>query len=196
MDDWKIADLACLTTAQRQAFAKGMRLGSLFPPRSRAYRTNKHPPVSASILTVSHLLVKRVPEVAKKCEMPVNEMEHLIDLVCQELHRSPRTIRAVDRIGEEIFTTGERYLDETLGGGIRTGMVWEIAGEKCVRPPLVLLESDPLLLGLIAGTRERPNWPYNSPSQSSSLLKRGVCMAQHTTSLPATSPRSWNVSSK
>ena len=57
-------------------------------------------------------------------------MEQLIDLVCQELYQSPRTIRAVDRIGEEIFTTGERYLDEALGGGLRTGMVWEIAGEK------------------------------------------------------------------
>ncbi|KAM5539091.1 hypothetical protein V8D89_007314 [Ganoderma adspersum] len=106
MDHWRLADLACLTAAQRQAFAK------------------------ANILTVSHLLVKRVPDVAKKCNMPVNEMENLIDLVCQELYQSPRTIRAVDRIGEEMFTTGERYLDETLGGGIRTGMVWEVAGEK------------------------------------------------------------------
>ncbi|PIL23794.1 hypothetical protein GSI_13545 [Ganoderma sinense ZZ0214-1] len=106
MDDWKLADLECLSTAQKQAFAK------------------------ASILTASNLLVRRVPEVAKKCKIPVAEMEDLIDLVCQELYQSPRTIRTVDRIGEEVFTTGERYLDETLGGGIRTGMVWEIAGEK------------------------------------------------------------------
>lgn len=87
-------------------------------------------PVSATILTASNLLVKRVPDVAKKCKMPITDMEQLIDLVCQELYQSPRTIRAVDRIGEEIFTTGERYLDEALGGGLRTGMVWEIAGEK------------------------------------------------------------------
>lgn len=57
-------------------------------------------------------------------------MEYLIDSVCQELFQSPRTIRAVDRIGDETFTTGEQHLDEALGGGVRTGMVWEIAGEK------------------------------------------------------------------
>ena len=89
--------------------------------------------LSARILTASNLLVKRVPEVAKKCRIPVAELENLIDLVCDELFQSPRTIRTVDRIGGEVFTTGEPYLDEALGGGIRTGMVWEIAGEKWVR---------------------------------------------------------------
>ncbi|KAI1787943.1 P-loop containing nucleoside triphosphate hydrolase protein [Ganoderma leucocontextum] len=62
--------------------------------------------------------------------MKTDEMERLIDSVCQELYQSPRTIREVYRLGEEVFTTGEPYMDEALGGGIRTGMLWEIAGEK------------------------------------------------------------------
>ena len=31
---------------------------------------------------------------------------------------------------DEIFTSGDPFLNKKLGGGIRTGMVWEIVGER------------------------------------------------------------------
>ena len=31
---------------------------------------------------------------------------------------------------DEIFSTGDYILDQALGGGIRTGMLWEIVGER------------------------------------------------------------------
>jgi DNA repair protein RAD57 len=31
---------------------------------------------------------------------------------------------------DDIFSTGDTTLDQALGGGIRTGMLWEIVGER------------------------------------------------------------------
>lgn len=31
---------------------------------------------------------------------------------------------------DELFSTGDTTLDQALGGGIRTGMLWEIVGER------------------------------------------------------------------
>ncbi|KAI0670598.1 P-loop containing nucleoside triphosphate hydrolase protein [Trametes maxima] len=57
-------------------------------------------------------------------------MEALIDLVCKELASPPRLLREVVHLGAEKFTTGDTNLDEVLSGGIRIGMVWELAGEN------------------------------------------------------------------
>ena len=71
-------------------------------------------------------------DAAKKCRIPVKEIEILIDLVCKELAPQPQTLRDVADLGEEKFTTGDSHIDDVLGGGVRTGMLWEISGEKCV----------------------------------------------------------------
>ena len=57
-------------------------------------------------------------------------MEAIYNLVCKELYQEPRPLREVKGIGEESFTTGDEVVDNVLGGGIRTGMVWELCGEK------------------------------------------------------------------
>ena len=36
----------------------------------------------------------------------------------------------LDNEEDEYFTTGDVVLDRALGGGIRTGMVWEVVGER------------------------------------------------------------------
>jgi len=42
-----------------------------------------------------------------------------------------RRLKDVQAEGDD-FTTGDPRLDDALGGGIRTGMIWEVAGERCV----------------------------------------------------------------
>jgi RecA/RadA recombinase len=37
-----------------------------------------------------------------------------------------------------LLTTGDTTLNRVLGGGIRTGMVWEFVGERCVLIPYLL----------------------------------------------------------
>lgn len=49
------------------------------------------------------------------------------------LNRTP--VPKLQRLDEyptraETFTTGSEVLDGMLGGGLRTGMVWEVVGER------------------------------------------------------------------
>ncbi|KAJ2975086.1 hypothetical protein NUW54_g11786 [Trametes sanguinea] len=82
------------------------------------------------VQTVSELLLAAPSELAKKCRIPFKEMEALVDAVSKELAPQPRPLKEVAHIGEEKFTTGDSHLDDVLGGGIRTGMLWEISGEN------------------------------------------------------------------
>ena len=56
-----------------------------------------------------------------------------MDSVCKERCKPVRLLEHVVQEGNEVFTTGDSQLDHALGGGIRTGMVWEIAGERYVQ---------------------------------------------------------------
>ena len=83
------------------------------------------------IFTVEDLLLSSPQEVAHKCKTEPSTVEGMIQYMYDNV--TPRQIRRLKEIeaeGEE-FTTGDSRLDEALGGGIRTGMVWEVAGERC-----------------------------------------------------------------
>ncbi len=86
----------------------------------------------AKLQTVSDLLLKKPVDLAKKCRIPAREMETIVNMVCKELYQPPTLLRDVANVGEEKFTTGESHMDKALGGGVRTGFIWEISGEKCV----------------------------------------------------------------
>ncbi len=86
---------------------------------------------AASVQTVSDLLLKPPAELANKCKAwQLKDINTIIDLVCNELNEEPTTLRDGRYVDDRMFTTGESQLDETLGGGFRTGMLWEICGEK------------------------------------------------------------------
>ncbi|RXW21028.1 hypothetical protein EST38_g4839 [Candolleomyces aberdarensis] len=58
---------------------------------------------------------------------------------------------------DEIFSTGNHILDQALGGGIRTGMLWEIVGESSAGKTQVALQlslfvQNPPELGGISGS--------------------------------------------
>ncbi|KAJ8457077.1 hypothetical protein ONZ51_g11746 [Trametes cubensis] len=106
MESKFLSDLGNLTMAQKTTLARG------------------------KLQTVSDLLLMKPADAAKKCRIPVKEIEILIDLVCKELAPQPQTLRDVADLGEEKFTTGDSHIDDVLGGGVRTGMLWEISGEN------------------------------------------------------------------
>lgn len=81
---------------------------------------------------MSDLVLYPPNDLAKKLRMPLSEIQKLVQIVCKEVaqqlddesrHRSP---------SDACFTTGDEILDEAIGGGIRTNMVWEFCGERCV----------------------------------------------------------------
>lgn len=62
--------------------------------------------------------------------MTLGEAQKLIEDTCNELATTSLQVIQLNETTDDKFTTGDAIIDETLGGGIRTGMVWEIAGER------------------------------------------------------------------
>jgi DNA repair protein RAD57 len=79
--------------------------------------------------TVTDLLLASIPDIAKKCKASPIQLRQIFDKV---LNAVPLLkYDALDTLpDDEIFTTGDATLDNALGGGIRTGMLWEVAGER------------------------------------------------------------------
>ena len=62
--------------------------------------------------------------------MTLMEAQNIITIVCKQHARQPRSLADAEIESDEIFTTGNDELDDALGGGIRTGMMWEIVGQR------------------------------------------------------------------
>ena len=92
--------------------------------------------LSGRILTVSDLLLTAPTEAAKKCKLSLMEIQSIMDIICKERTHNPRSLahENVPRDGES-FTTGDVELDSALGGGVRTGMIWEIVGQRYCHIP-------------------------------------------------------------
>ncbi|KAL6309117.1 P-loop containing nucleoside triphosphate hydrolase protein [Sparassis latifolia] len=110
-----------------------------------------------NILTVADLMLTSPGDLVKKCRFSLNEAQKIVDLVCRELAHQPRMLEDVVEEGEEKFTTGDLRLDETLGGGIRPGMLWEVVGESAAGKTqlalqLCLMVQLPLELGGLSGS--------------------------------------------
>ncbi|CAA7269348.1 unnamed protein product [Cyclocybe aegerita] len=81
--------------------------------------------------TVTDLLSNTVQDIAKKCKASPLEIKRIVEKVLDATpyHHISRLDNLQDE-SEEKFTTGDIILDAALGGGIRTGMVWEVVGES------------------------------------------------------------------
>jgi predicted ATP-dependent serine protease len=85
---------------------------------------------SGGISSISDLLLTSPNAIAKQCHLSPLEIKGIIASVCKEQYRQVRQLDDVEHEGDEVFTTGDSRLDDVLGGGIRTGMIWEIVGER------------------------------------------------------------------
>jgi DNA repair protein RAD57 len=84
-----------------------------------------------NLLVISDILSTSVADIARKCKISPVEAQGIINSLCKENPHRLRQLGNVKQEGEEKFTTGDAHLDDALGGGIRTGMVWEVVGERC-----------------------------------------------------------------
>ena len=80
--------------------------------------------------TVLDLFLSMPQDIAKKCRVTVREANEMLDMASSAITKVPRRLSDI-AIEPNCFTTGDENLDKILGGGIRTGMVWEIVGEGC-----------------------------------------------------------------
>ncbi|KAJ6623394.1 P-loop containing nucleoside triphosphate hydrolase protein [Mycena sp. CBHHK59/15] len=134
MDSLVLSTLSCLSNTQNVALKKG------------------------NLQTVADLLLTSPQDISRKCRISPLEAKCILDAVCTSNapHFSSLAV-AVDQDLEEICTTGDRYLDVALGGGLRTGMVWEIFGESAAGKTqmalqLSLLVQIPPSLGGLSGS--------------------------------------------
>ncbi|KAH8107217.1 P-loop containing nucleoside triphosphate hydrolase protein [Cristinia sonorae] len=95
----------------------------------------------AKINTVSDLILIPPTEVAKRCKLTLFAAQAIVDLVYRELAPVPIRLDSKSTKEREIFTTGVEDLDTLLGGGIRTGMVWEIVGESAAGKTQLALQT-------------------------------------------------------
>lgn len=82
-------------------------------------------------MKVEDLLLASPSDIARKSHVAAQVVERILDTVCRALAQQPRSLKDVQHEGNEKFTTGDERLDNALGGGLRTGMVWEVVGERC-----------------------------------------------------------------
>ncbi|THV01007.1 P-loop containing nucleoside triphosphate hydrolase protein, partial [Dendrothele bispora CBS 962.96] len=100
------------------------------------------------ILTLSDLVLTSPQEIARRCRVALSEIQLIVSLACKSQPIQSRNLAQIfsengledDNENDEVtrqlrllgrkFTTGDHILDGALGGGIRTGMIWEIVGES------------------------------------------------------------------
>lgn len=79
---------------------------------------------------LSDLLLSTSSDISRTTRIAPLEVTRILEAACRE-HAVPiNKIKDLPMEGEEKFTTGDAELDSMLGGGIRTGMLWEVVGER------------------------------------------------------------------
>ncbi|KAL5532939.1 RHP57 [Sanghuangporus sanghuang] len=78
----------------------------------------------------SDIVLTPPEEIAKKLRTSLSEAQAIVETVCKEIARKSLRIAKIAECSDEKFTTGDSALDRAIGGGIRTGMVWELVGES------------------------------------------------------------------
>ncbi|CAK5279544.1 unnamed protein product [Mycena citricolor] len=82
-----------------------------------------------NVLTVSNLILLSVPDLGRRCRISPLEAKAILEVVC--LNSAPRAVSLEESSNvEQMISTGDSQIDTALGGGIRTGMVWEVFGES------------------------------------------------------------------
>lgn len=81
--------------------------------------------------------------ISRRCKITPLEAERIVQLVCGDDLPEIKTLDAYD-FERDIFTSGDEHLDRALGGGVRTGMIWEVVGERSVSTFHIHLGSDVL----------------------------------------------------
>ncbi|KAG2149170.1 Rad51B protein, partial [Suillus clintonianus] len=106
---------------------------------------------------LSDLLLSTPSDISRTARIPPLEVTRILQAACRECVSPINKIKDWPLEGEEKFTTGDADLDSMLGGGIRTGMLWEIVGESAAGKTqfalqLSLLVQLPSRLGGVLGS--------------------------------------------
>lgn len=119
MDAQPLAKLVKLTFTQREQLDRG----KLFCSCLQHVSSTDTGLILAGITTVEELLLLSALQLVQRCNIAPPEADSIIDTVCEELAPRLRTLDDPGIAKDLTFTTGDRLLDNCLGGGITTGKI-------------------------------------------------------------------------
>ncbi|KAJ7694125.1 P-loop containing nucleoside triphosphate hydrolase protein [Mycena rosella] len=109
-----------------------------------------------NLQTIPELLFASPQDLARRCRISPLEAKAIFNTVCE--NNPPQIISLAEEDDQEqICSTGDAHLDAALGGGLRTGMLWEIfgqsaAGKTQMALQLSLFAQVPASLGGLSGS--------------------------------------------
>ncbi|KAK0228305.1 P-loop containing nucleoside triphosphate hydrolase protein [Armillaria fumosa] len=109
-------------------------------------------------LTPDDVLLAPPEELARRCRISPLEAKRIVEILFQDDLCGIQTLQELVHEGNEKITTGDEHLDRALGGGIRTGMLWEVVGESAAGKTQLalqlslLVQIPPRLGGLLGST--------------------------------------------
>ncbi|KAJ6547324.1 P-loop containing nucleoside triphosphate hydrolase protein [Mycena capillaripes] len=154
------------------------------------YLTHTHKAAlkKVNLQTVAELLLVSPQDLGRRCRISPLEAKSIFSTVCQN---NPSQIRPLADVMEEdqerVCSTGDTYLDAALGGGLRTGMVWEIFGQSAAGKTQMALQLSlfvqiPVSLGGLSGSACYITVSSNLPTsrllqivEAHSLLSKTIC---------------------
>jgi DNA repair protein RAD57 len=86
---------------------------------------------SGGIRNAWDLFCRSPSDLANKLKTSLSDAEALLEAARQELQLESAVTDISQLKNQEVITLADDWLDRSLGGGIQTGMLWEIAGEGC-----------------------------------------------------------------
>ena len=110
------------TSTEVAAFRKGISHNSYV----RQFLTC---PIQGNFHTITDLLLASPQDIAKRCKLSPVEVKKRLEKILDAVPLID--LNRLDTFpADEIFSTGDQILDKAIGGGIRTGMIWEVVGER------------------------------------------------------------------
>jgi DNA repair protein RAD57 len=110
------------------------------------------PSLEKNLVTTTDLVTLDVAEIAKRAQLPLLDLKRLCNAVLEALYASlgvydasneaPGNASSLRKTGKGILSswntisTLDDELDRALGGGIPTGYITEVTGERYTLPPL------------------------------------------------------------
>jgi hypothetical protein len=110
-----------LSSVHKAALKKGELNAGVFMPFTSE--------ITGGFTHVSDILLCAPERLGEKCKLSTLEAQRMLDEVMRECVLSINCLQDTAK-GDEKCTTGDADLDDALGGGIRTGMIWEVVGER------------------------------------------------------------------
>ena len=127
MSSRRCSELGCLSQPHINALERGLSvIIHAFPNFAFAHENN-----TADIKTIDALLLSSPSEISKKAKLPLNQVNAILHQVYAKLSPPNLGLSSLKALRKcrATFTTGVATLDDAIGGGVRTGMIWEFVGE-------------------------------------------------------------------